>query len=219
MIIQAFYAEYRIAVGFSGFQGLETNCRPQKWTNREAMVQERSVKWAMVAKLVLSLLHAPDEERIPRTDADGCISFPKIGGLAGEYEDPEVTLASELLDWEGTYFSHLTREEMTETIYEWPISRNGKSKIIIYVEYVKTVEYLIRVSPEQKPRHMKLTDPIRTTGLGIVRNRMYRSYWVQSAVQWTDVETGRSYRGIQGSQEELPGARAVFGRECRPQPP
>lgn len=104
----------------------------------------------MLTKLALSLLNSPDDEHIPRAGPDGQVLFPKLDGRADEFEDPEVTLSSKLEEWENEYIQRLSGEVLMEPIEDWPLSRKGTSKIIIYVEYIKTIDYLIRVSQQQR---------------------------------------------------------------------
>ncbi|KAL5476645.1 hypothetical protein ACEPAI_2831 [Sanghuangporus weigelae] len=145
---KAFYAEYRIAVGFSdlpepGPDGVRPS-GPPLWTTRDDWIKGRSVKWSMLTKLVLALLNAEDDEQLPRTDEQGNVVFPKVGGLPGEFEDPEVTLESELREWEDVYTKRLAGDQLVEAISDWPLCSKGKSKIIIYAEYVLTLPYLVR---------------------------------------------------------------------------
>lgn len=94
----------------------------------------------MITKTVLSLLNAPDENTFPTADSNGNIIYPKIG--PSECTDPEEMLAEELNKWDIENRDKLANNK---PVASWPLSEKGTSKIIIYVEFVKTLQHLIDV--------------------------------------------------------------------------
>lgn len=102
----------------------------------------------MLTKLLLAILNnnEPDDEEegdmirpalYPTADEKGVV-FPKINGC----DDPEQGLAQKLSDWDVKN-GKAVQEDVE--IQEWPLSDAGKKKIIIYVEFVKTLAHLIKV--------------------------------------------------------------------------
>lgn len=118
------------------------------WESRKDWVERRSSKWAMLTKLLLAILNnnEPENEEegnmegpelYPITDEEG-VKFPKMNGC----DDPEEGLAQKLSDWDAKK-GNAVRDGIE--IQEWPLSDGGKKKIIIYVEFVKTLAHLIKV--------------------------------------------------------------------------
>ena len=119
---------------------------PEMYKTRQQFVQQRSTKWGMITKLLLALLNAENDEQLP-TVIDSTIRFHND-------VDPEEKLRDELDDWAQLYEQELEGgERLYEPIEDWPLTpcdppeaELTKPKVIIYVEYVKTLDHLIRVS-------------------------------------------------------------------------